>query len=148
MLQVHYTPHPTTQTLHNVIELLQPKRVHPLLPQTYTDDPLTVIPMEILNEGCVIDSPHMAEMNRMHDECLTAHFEMADINTPEEADFDRSEEADSNTSEEIDINAPEEFTNEQEERNVSFLKFSKEVSGELSSDISDILSEPWSSEEW
>ncbi|XP_055314982.1 uncharacterized protein LOC129575411 [Sitodiplosis mosellana] len=51
---VPYTPHATSYVLHSLFQTLKPKRVHPLVPCGLNDDHMTIIPEDILNDGCQI----------------------------------------------------------------------------------------------
>lgn len=49
-----YTPHAGAYELHNLFKVVQPKRVHPLVRQSFIDDQMCVIPSQLLNDGCEI----------------------------------------------------------------------------------------------
>lgn len=53
-MQVPYTPHAGAHELHDLFYTVQPKRVHPLIKQSYNDDQMTVISEHILNPNCEI----------------------------------------------------------------------------------------------
>lgn len=53
-MQIPYTPHAGAHELYSLFQVVQPKRVHPLVKQSYSNDPLTVIPESVLNVGCEI----------------------------------------------------------------------------------------------
>lgn len=51
---VPYTPHAGQLTLHCVFEALKPKRIYPLVPRGYDDDLTSIIPNDLLNDGCKV----------------------------------------------------------------------------------------------
>lgn len=64
--QVPYTPHANAFELFTLFHAIQPKRVYPLIKRTYSDDQMSTIPMDILNDDCeIVDDGDFPEDQRI-----------------------------------------------------------------------------------